>query len=88
MSKERIIKKEIWAVTHERIERFFSEQAGVTASPDGYVSGNCVITAERLEDRLLGSLSFPQTSVTFEGERDDVEKIYERFYMNFMSAGG
>lgn len=36
----------------------------------------------------LGSISFPELTITFEGSRSDIEEVYNRFRIHFMRAGG
>lgn len=81
-------RREIWAVTYERIERFFMNQPDVEPSDEGFMFGSCIVRITSMDNRKLGSLSFPQTEVSFDGCSCDLEKLYERFRMNFISAGG
>ncbi|MBQ9662643.1 MAG: hypothetical protein IJV40_05780 [Oscillospiraceae bacterium] len=64
---------EIWAIPADRITAFFQNRiAEVTIIP--------------LENRRLGSLSFPQTRVMITGE--NAEEVHREFVLNFLSAGG
>ena len=38
--------------------------------------------------RTLGCVSLPRTLVCIEGEDSEAKRIYDEFYLHFMSAGG
>lgn len=67
---------EIWAVPAERILAFFSSAA----------VGECEVKVEVMEERMVGSFSFPQTRVMISGE--GAEALHRKFVLNFISAGG
>lgn len=67
---------EIWAVPVKRIHAFF-------LATD---VGDCKVKIEAMEERKVGSFSFPQTRVMISGE--GAEALHRRFVLNFISAGG
>lgn len=81
-------KTELWAVESSRIADFFHNQQDVSHTAPGFQYGSCQIILEQLPLRKMGVLSLPQTRITFEGEESDLKKIYRRFFMRFVSAGG
>ena len=84
-----MVKREIWAIPRERIERFFQSQSDVRPNGDGSFSfGRCEIRITPMAEREIGRLRFPQTQMAFEGPEADTEKIHRRFVLQFISAGG
>lgn len=83
-----MIRSELWAVEYARLESFFRSQSDVHPATEGFRYGSCEIRLEALSNRQMGGLSFPQIRVTFHGEEKDVNSIYHRFFMRFISAGG
>ncbi len=84
-----MVRREIWAIPRERIERFFQSQNDVR--PDGcggFSFGRCEIRITTMPEREIGRLRFPQTQMEFEGPEADTEKIHRRFVLQFISAGG
>lgn len=64
---------EVWAVDADRIRAFFRDHSDeVTVIP--------------LPERMLGSMVMPQTRIIISG--DDADKLYHRFYLAFVTAGG
>lgn len=81
-------RSEIWAVDCSRVEDFFRSQPDVNPTGGEFRYGSCEIRLESLPLRRMGGLSFPQTCVSFNGEEENVNEIYHRFFMRFVSAGG
>lgn len=78
---------ENWAVSHERIAEFFLQQQDVSGG-DGilkYHDSVITLTADR---GSIGSIEIPRTQVTIEGPEEQVNEIYKRFFLRFLSAGG
>ena len=82
-------RKETWGIPFTYILDFFSNQPDVLHIENGsFQFENCRIHIVQLPDSDFGSLRLPRTSVEFSGETDDLEHIYHRFFMKFLSAGG
>ena len=80
--------KETWAVSLERIERFFREQPDVESAADGFEYKSCRIALTALPPRPLGPVKVPYTRVEMRGGDEDTETIHRRFFLRFVSAGG
>ena len=79
---------EVWGVALWRCREFFASQKDVeTLNENRFRYGDCVIELIPLPDRRMGSLVFPNTRLTF-SDGACTEKIYRRFYLRFLSAGG
>lgn len=78
--------KEIWAVPILQIERFFKENPAVQCDGTNYFYKNCIITIEKLPEK--GILKIPQTRIVMSGQEEDTKEIHEKFFLNFLSAGG
>ena len=61
-----------------RLKRWFAE-----TDTDGVR-----VTLTPCEARKLGRVSLPRTLVRMEGAECAVQQLYDRFYLQFMSAGG
>ncbi len=80
---------EIWGITPERIREYLREEEALTMTePDCYSDGHITISLNVLPPRILGSFSFPQTKVEFEGSDKETERLHRRFVLRFISAGG
>ena len=79
---------ETWAVSLERIERFFLEQPDVESAADGFQYKSCRIRLTALPSRPLGPVTVPYTLVEMSGSDEDMETIHRRFFLRFVSAGG
>ena len=80
--------RESWAVSRDRIERFFLEQPEVIAETEGFSFGDCLIRLTDLPPRRLGPVEMSYTLVEMTGGDRDTEEIYRRFFLRFISAGG
>lgn len=81
-------RSENWSVECSRIVQFFRTQPDMQETDYGFLSGTCEVHLTALPDHREGSLHFPGTNVTLRGRQQDVEGIYHRFFMRFVSAGG
>lgn len=75
----------IWAVPLKHIQDFF-EKEQIPFDGTDYVYGKCTITLLVLEPK--GILRIPQIKVIMKGEEKDTEEIHQKFFFNFLSAGG
>ena len=81
--------KEIWSVSFERIREFFLAQSDVRQNGNArFFFGQCEIQITPLPLRQVGQFRFPQTQVEFSGPASDTEAIRQRFFLQFISAGG
>ena len=79
---------ENWAVDAARIRAFFREQADVQEERDIFIFNKCTVTLIPLSGNAMGKWQIPRTQIIFEGDEDDVQAIYRRFFLRFLSAGG
>ena len=84
-----MIKEETWSVPMQRARAFFREQEDVTEeSINVYVCRSCRITLTELKPKGMGVWAAKRTRVRMEGEDQDVEEIYHRFFIRFLTTGG
>ena len=84
-----MIKEETWSVSIQRARSFFREQEDVTEeSVNVFLFGSCRITLTELKPKGMGVWAAKRTKVTMEGEDADVEEIYHRFFIRFLTTGG
>ena len=81
-------REENWAVDEGRIRAFFIAQPDVTQTKDGFTFGSCQIRLIPVSGQLLGKWQQQRTIVIMEGSDTDVSRIYQRFFLQFLSAGG
>ena len=81
-------KEEIWAIPSAQVKAFFQQQPDVTVLAQSFRFGVCFIAVAELPPRGDGFWRMPQTKITIEGPEDDLNKIYRRFFVQFISAGG
>ena len=81
-------REENWAVDEGRIRAFFIAQPDVTQTKDGFTFGSCQIRLTPVSGQLLGKWQQQRTIVIMEGSDADVSRIYQRFFLRFLSAGG
>ena len=84
-----MIKEETWSVPMQRARAFFREQGDVAEeSANVYCFGSCRITLTELKPKGMGVWAAKRIRVHMEGEDDDVENIYHRYFIQFLSTGG
>ena len=84
-----MLKEETWAVSIDRARKFFREQEDVLEeSANVYRFGSCRITLTELKPKGMGVWAAKRIQVRMEGEDADVETIYHRFFIQFLSTGG
>ena len=82
-------KEETWSVPMQRARAFFREQADVTEeTPNLFYCGTCRIELTELKPKGMGVWAAKRIHVRMEGEDTDVENIYHRYFMQFLSTGG
>lgn len=80
---------ETWAVTPERIREYLLEEEKLNKTgEDSFSDGEVTIRLELLPPRALGSFTFPQTRVVFDGGDRETGALHRRFVLRFLSGGG
>ena len=84
-----MIKEEIWSISIQRARAFFREQTDVTEEGlNDYSFGSCRIHLTELKPKGMGVWAAKRIQVRMEGEAADVEAIYHRYFIQFLSTGG
>ena len=84
-----MVKEEIWSVALERVQAFFCDQPDVTAeSNERFRFRSCRILLTELAPGGTGIWAAKRTKLSLEGEAADVETIYRRYFIQFLSTGG
>ena len=84
-----MLKEETWSVPIQRVRAFFREQADVTEeTANVYCHSSCRITLTELKPKGMGVWAAKRLRVRMEGEDADVENIYHRYFIQFLSTGG
>ena len=84
-----MIKEETWSVSLQRAQSFFREQPDVTEeSGNVFRFGTCRVTLTELKPKGKGVWAAKRIRVHMEGDDADVEDIYHRFFIQFLSTGG
>lgn len=84
-----MIKEEIWSISIQRARAFFREQIdAVEENANTFVFGSCRIQLTELKPKGMGVWAAKRIQVRMEGEDTDVENIYHRFFIQFLSTGG
>ena len=84
-----MIKEEIWSVSIQRARSFFRDQTDVQEeSANVYLFGSCRITVTELKPKGVGVWAAKRIKVHMEGRMEDVEDIYHRYFIQFLSTGG
>jgi len=84
-----MIKEETWSVALPRARAFFREQEDVTEeSANVFSFRTCRIQLTELKPKGMGVWAAKRIRVHMEGEDADVEDIYHRYFIQFLSTGG
>ena len=84
-----MIKEETWSISIQRARAFFREQEDVTEeSINSFTCGSCGITLTELKPKGMGVWAAKRIRIRMEGEDADVESIYHRYFIQFLSTGG
>ena len=82
-------KEEIWSVSIQRARSFFREQEDVIEeSINCFSYGSCRIQLTELKPKGMGVWAAKRIHVRMEGNDTDVESIYHRYFIQFLSTGG
>ena len=84
-----MLKEETWSVSIQRARAFFREQEDVMEEGiNDFVYGTCRIQLTELKPKGMGVWAAKRIRVRMEGEDADVEHIYHRYFIQFLSTGG
>ena len=84
-----MIKDETWSVSIQRARAFFREQEDVQEEDiNHYLFHSCRITLTELKPKGMGVWAAKRIKVYMEGEDADVDAIYHRYFIQFLSTGG
>ena len=84
-----MIKEETWSVSIQRARAFFREQPDVAEeSINTFVFNTCRITLTELKPKGMGVWAAKRIQIRMEGDDADVEAIYHRYFIQFLSTGG
>ena len=81
-----MVRQEDWAVSAHRIAAFFSQQSDVTAEGRGFRCGDCRIDLTPMN--RVKPWPMERTLLRLEGPEEQVQALYRRFFLRFLSAGG
>ena len=84
-----MVKEEIWSIALPRVSAFFQKQEDVTEEDTNtFTFRSCRIRLTELPPRGEGIWAVKRIRLHMEGDDADVENIYHRYFMQFLSAGG
>ena len=84
-----MMKEETWGIAIDRARAFFREQEDVREENRNlFHFGSCRITLTELKPKGMGVWAAKRTKVNMEGDDPDVEAIYHRFFIRFLTTGG
>ena len=84
-----MLKEEIWSVSIQRARAFFREQEDVTEEGiNDFVFRSCRIHITELKPKGMGVWAAKRIQLHIEGDDADVEDIYHRYFIQFLSTGG
>jgi len=85
---KRMRRDENWAIGIDRVRAFFRDQADVREEDGLFIFGSCTIALIPQTAKAMNKWQIPRTQLIFEGDESDVQAIYRRFFLRFLSAGG
>ena len=84
-----MVKEEIWSISIQRARSFFRDQEDVTEDGiNDYVFRSCRIHLTELKPKGMGVWAAKRIQVRMDGETEDVDDIYNRYFIQFLSTGG
>ena len=84
-----MLKEEIWSISIQRARSFFREQEDVAEEGiNDFCYRSCNIHLTELKPKGMGVWAAKRIQVRMEGEDADVENIYHRYFIQFLSTGG
>jgi hypothetical protein len=84
-----MLKEETWSVSIQRARSFFREQPDVTEeNSNTFLYNSCRIALTELKPKGMGVWAAKRIQIRMEGDDADVEAIYHRYFIQFLSTGG
>ena len=84
-----MLKEEIWSISIQRARTFFREQEDVTEeNANVFHCGSCHIELTELKPKGMGVWAAKRIRIRMDGDDIDVENIYHRYFIQFLSTGG
>lgn len=84
-----MMKEETWGIAIDRARAFFREQEDVQEENRNiFLFCSCRITLTELKPKGMGVWAAKRTRVHMAGDDRDVEEIYHRFFIRFLTTGG
>ena len=84
-----MLKEEIWSISIQRARTFFREQEDVAEeNANVFHCGSCRIELTELKPKGMGVWAAKRIRIRMEGDDADVENIYHRYFIQFLSTGG
>ena len=84
-----MIKEEIWSISIQRAREFFRAQPDVTEeNANLFVFKSCRAELTELKPKGMGVWAAKRIKLYMEGDDADVEDIYHRYFIQFLSTGG
>ena len=84
-----MLKEEIWSISIQRAKCFFRDQEDVTQeNSNDFLFRSCRIHLTELKPKGMGIWAAKRIQVRMEGDEADVEEIYHRYFIQFLSTGG
>ncbi len=84
-----MLKQEIWSISIQRARSFFRAQEDVIEeNASTFFFGSCRIDLAELKPTGTGMWAAKRIQVRMEGSDADVENIYHRYFIQFLSTGG
>ena len=84
-----MLKEETWSVSIQRARAFFREQEDVMEEGiNDFTFRSCRIHLTELKPKGMGVWAAKRIQVRMEGDDTDVENIYHRYFIQFLSTGG
>ena len=82
-------REETWSVSLQRARSFFRDQSDVTEeNANTFLFRTCRIVLTELKPKGMGVWAAKRIQLHMEGEMEDVEEIYHRYFIQFLSTGG
>ena len=84
-----MLKEEIWSVSIDRARGFFRSQEDVKEeSGNCFIYKSCRCSLTELKPKGMGVWAAKRIKLCIEGEEEELNEIYHRFFMQFLSTGG
>ena len=84
-----MMKEEIWSISIQRARSFFRDQEDVTEEGiNDYLFRSCQIRITEMKPKGMGVWAAKRIQIRMEGDDADVENIYHRYFIQFLSTGG